>query len=166
MVRWHPTCQYLATGSADRTVRLWDITSGSCVRIFVGARAPVRLCDRNCGHEVSTPILRFCDITSGSCVHIVVGARPLLCPCIAILPVTSITWRKKAMVTSLGYPFSDSQVAIALRLSLWSFRGVRNAGRPRLEQKARRMCWEPQLCEELPSARPSPCQRNERNPWF
>ena len=84
-MRWHPTCQYLATGSADRTVRLWDITSGSCVRIFVGARAPVRFCDRNCGREVSTPIYRLRDITSGSCVRIFVGARTLLCPCIAIL---------------------------------------------------------------------------------
>ncbi len=42
VVRWHPTCQYLATGSSDRTVRLWDATSGACVRIFVGHRAPVR----------------------------------------------------------------------------------------------------------------------------
>jgi transcription initiation factor TFIID subunit 5 len=28
VVRWHPNCQYLATGSCDRTVRLWDVASG------------------------------------------------------------------------------------------------------------------------------------------
>lgn len=35
-VRFHPNSLYVATGSADRTCRLWDTQTGSCVRVFVG----------------------------------------------------------------------------------------------------------------------------------
>lgn len=35
-VKFHPNSLYLATGSADRTCRLWDIQRGACVRLFVG----------------------------------------------------------------------------------------------------------------------------------
>ena len=28
-VAWHPNCNYVATGSSDRTVRLWDVQTGS-----------------------------------------------------------------------------------------------------------------------------------------
>lgn len=35
-LRFHPNCNYIATGSCDKTVRLWDITSGQCVRVFTG----------------------------------------------------------------------------------------------------------------------------------
>lgn len=34
--RFHPNSNYIATGSADRTVRLWDVLNGNCVRIFTG----------------------------------------------------------------------------------------------------------------------------------
>lgn len=34
--RFHPNCNYVATGSSDRTVRLWDVLNGNCVRIFTG----------------------------------------------------------------------------------------------------------------------------------
>lgn len=34
--RFHPNSNYVATGSSDRTIRLWDILSGNCVRIFTG----------------------------------------------------------------------------------------------------------------------------------
>mmetsp|Transcript_12470 Transcript_12470/g.14066 ORF Transcript_12470/g.14066 Transcript_12470/m.14066 type:complete len:546 (-) Transcript_12470:83-1720(-) len=33
---WHPNCNYLLTGSDDKTVRMWDVQSGSCVRILSG----------------------------------------------------------------------------------------------------------------------------------
>jgi transcription initiation factor TFIID subunit 5 len=35
-LKFHPNSLYLATGSSDRTCRLWDIQRGACVRLFVG----------------------------------------------------------------------------------------------------------------------------------
>lgn len=35
-VKFHPNSLYLATGSSDRTCRLWDVQRGACVRLFVG----------------------------------------------------------------------------------------------------------------------------------
>jgi transcription initiation factor TFIID subunit 5 len=40
-VKFHPNCSYIATGSSDRCVRLWDINSGHSVRLFTGHTAPV-----------------------------------------------------------------------------------------------------------------------------
>ena len=34
--RFHPNGNYIATGSCDRSVRMWDIVTGHCVRIFTG----------------------------------------------------------------------------------------------------------------------------------
>uniref|UniRef100_G1KD54 Transcription initiation factor TFIID subunit 5 n=1 Tax=Anolis carolinensis TaxID=28377 RepID=G1KD54_ANOCA len=39
--RFHPNSNYIATGSADRTVRIWDILTGNCVRIFTGHKGPI-----------------------------------------------------------------------------------------------------------------------------
>ena len=35
-VRLHPSCTYLVSGSSDKTIRLWDVQTGQCVRIFTG----------------------------------------------------------------------------------------------------------------------------------
>ena len=35
-VEFHPNCNYIATGSSDRTVRVWDLLTGNSVRMFTG----------------------------------------------------------------------------------------------------------------------------------
>ncbi|PFX12754.1 Transcription initiation factor TFIID subunit 5 [Stylophora pistillata] len=40
-VVFHPNCNYIATGSCDRTVRLWDINTGSSVRFFTGHKGAI-----------------------------------------------------------------------------------------------------------------------------
>lgn len=34
--RFHPNSNYIVTGSSDRTIRLWDVLTGNCVRILTG----------------------------------------------------------------------------------------------------------------------------------
>ena len=34
--KFHPNGNYIATGSCDRSVRLWDMLNGQCVRLFTG----------------------------------------------------------------------------------------------------------------------------------
>lgn len=33
-VAWHPNCGYIATGSGDGSVRVWDIRDGNCIRLL------------------------------------------------------------------------------------------------------------------------------------
>lgn len=40
--RFHPNSNYVATGSSDRTIRLWDVLTGNCVRIFTGHKVSFR----------------------------------------------------------------------------------------------------------------------------
>ncbi|KAF3843994.1 hypothetical protein F7725_016042 [Dissostichus mawsoni] len=39
--RFHPNSNYVATGSSDRTIRVWDVLTGNCVRIFTGHKGPI-----------------------------------------------------------------------------------------------------------------------------
>ncbi|CAJ0964140.1 unnamed protein product, partial [Mesorhabditis belari] len=41
-VDYHPNCNYIAGGSDDRYVRLWDVLSGACVRTFSGHKTGIR----------------------------------------------------------------------------------------------------------------------------
>lgn len=40
-IAFHPNGNYIATGSTDLTVRLWDFTSGKQTRVFIDCHLPV-----------------------------------------------------------------------------------------------------------------------------
>lgn len=40
-MQFHPNSNYVATGSSDMTVRLWDCVNGSQVRLMTGHKAPI-----------------------------------------------------------------------------------------------------------------------------
>lgn len=40
-ITWHPNCNYVLTGSDDRTVRMWDVQTGRTVRLLSGCASGV-----------------------------------------------------------------------------------------------------------------------------
>ncbi|CAA0841312.1 Transcription initiation factor TFIID subunit 5 [Striga hermonthica] len=75
---WHANCNYIATGSSDKTVRLWDVQSEECVRIFIGHRSSV-LClamspdGRYMASGDEDGKIMMWDLSSGRCVSPMVG---------------------------------------------------------------------------------------------
>jgi transcription initiation factor TFIID subunit 5 len=46
-VTWHPNCNYILSCGDDKTVRMWDIQTGRCVRLLTGSSSGigiVRVC--------------------------------------------------------------------------------------------------------------------------
>ena len=41
--KFHPNGNYIATGSCDRSVRLWDVINGQCCRIFTGHKVVITI---------------------------------------------------------------------------------------------------------------------------
>jgi len=74
---FHPNSNYVATGSADRAVRLWDCVSGSCVRLMTGHKATVQsLCFSTDGRFLvssgSDLKINIWDLSNGgllTCLH-------------------------------------------------------------------------------------------------
>ena len=61
--RFHPNSNYVATGSADRTIRVWDVLTGNCVRIFTGHKVSAQLTfsiASNCSICVSIQQNQYC----------------------------------------------------------------------------------------------------------
>ena len=40
-VAWHPNCNYILTGSSDKTARMWSYTDAQCVRLFPASKAGI-----------------------------------------------------------------------------------------------------------------------------
>lgn len=40
-IKFHPNARYLATGSADKTIRLWSKDDGNLLRVYVGAQSTI-----------------------------------------------------------------------------------------------------------------------------
>ena len=40
--QFHPNGNYVATGSSDRMIRLYDILNGSCVRVLTGHKVSLK----------------------------------------------------------------------------------------------------------------------------
>ena len=40
-VSWHPNCNYILSGSNDKTVRMWSYSDAQCVRLFQGGKGAV-----------------------------------------------------------------------------------------------------------------------------
>ena len=43
-LNFHPKSTYLATTSSDKTVRIWDVSTAECLRIFTGHSYSVTSC--------------------------------------------------------------------------------------------------------------------------
>ncbi|TYH69577.1 hypothetical protein ES332_D05G065700v1 [Gossypium tomentosum] len=77
-VQWHANCNYIATGSSDKTVRLWDVQSGECVRIFIGHRSMIlSLAISPDGRYMASGdedgMIRTWDLSSGRCITPLMG---------------------------------------------------------------------------------------------
>lgn len=77
-MQWHANCNYIATGSSDKTIRLWDVHNGDSVRIFIGHRSMILSLAMSpdgrymaSGDEDGT--IMMWDISSGCCVSPLVG---------------------------------------------------------------------------------------------
>ena len=72
-VAWHPNANYIASGSADRTVRVWDVNDGECVRVFAGHSAGVRSLvfapdGRTLASSADDGRIHVWDLTKATCV--------------------------------------------------------------------------------------------------
>jgi transcription initiation factor TFIID subunit 5 len=66
---WHPNMAYVATGSGDRSVRMWDVRTAECVRNFSPqlARTGLGLCSLPVGTTPSTSLAHLAEVTSLTC---------------------------------------------------------------------------------------------------
>eukprot|EP01083_Nonionella_stella_P003967 11415_1 len=77
-VRFHPNCNYLVSGSSDRTIRCWDIQSGDCVRLMTGHTNAINdlqfTSDGRCVVSASKDnTIRVWDIATSECISVLQG---------------------------------------------------------------------------------------------
>lgn len=76
-LKFHPNSLYLATGSSDKTCRLWDVQRGECVRVFLGhndavdclaispnGRYLASACTSSFAYLLLHPLTRMCEDSS------------------------------------------------------------------------------------------------------
>lgn len=85
VVRFHPNCNYVLTGSSDHTCRLWDVQKGACVRIFAKHSGPITCASissdgktlASAGYiylNIGTDnVIKLWDIGSGRCIKSMSG---------------------------------------------------------------------------------------------
>ncbi len=81
-----PDGRHVISGSSDNTMRLWDVSSGQCLRTFEGHWAYVVSCHfapdgRHVISGSSDNTLRLWDITSGQCLRTFKGHRSAVRSC-------------------------------------------------------------------------------------
>lgn len=77
-MKFHPNCNYVATGSSDKTVRLWDVQTGECVRIFIGHHGGIQCLafsrdGKYCASAGEDKQIMIWDIASGKVVNTLKG---------------------------------------------------------------------------------------------
>lgn len=78
MVKFHPNSNYVLTGSSDKSIRMWDIQKGNCVRLFTGhARGISSLAVSPNGRLLASGdvsgVVKIWDIAEGRLVKTVTG---------------------------------------------------------------------------------------------
>ena len=79
-MRFHPNSNYIATGSSDNSVRLWDVQSGNTVRVFPGHTGAVHALafspdGRSLASAGEDGVVMHWDISSGKRIKRLAGHR-------------------------------------------------------------------------------------------
>ncbi|XP_064080608.1 uncharacterized protein LOC135197472 [Macrobrachium nipponense] len=79
VVQFHPNSNYVATGSSDRSIRIWDNLNGSCVRVLTGHKVVQFHPNSNyVATGSSDRSIRIWDNLNGSCVRVLTGHKPFI----------------------------------------------------------------------------------------
>lgn len=124
-INWHPNCNYVLTGSDDKTVRMWDVQSGQCVRLLSGSAGGVNKVEVSpSGQYVagadSMGIVHVWDVRNGKKVD-ELNHR--------YLKESNTSGSISAIVESLSWSHCGSAIATGTDnsfINIWDVRGIGN----------------------------------------